>query len=462
MNIQEGKLLDKVRTCSKPSQLKITDIKYCKLDIPPWGTHLVRVETNQGICGYGELRDGASPTYLKMLKSRLLGENPCDVDRLFRKIKPFGGPARQSAGVCAIELALWDLAGKAYDVPVYQFLGGRFRDKVRLYGDIHIEEGRSTGILMPPEKVGSILKGYMEQGFTVLKILSMELLVAKEGNASGPLDWMEELHKAEEHARNVSRKGNQADTARANAILYNFNSVSHPFTNMHITEQGLDELENYIERVRAVIGNKVPLALDHLGHFPLPDMIRIARRLERFHLAWLEDPLPWYLTQQYRELRQHTTTSIATGEDMYLAESFEPLLAAGGLDMVHPDLLTIGGILEGKRLNDLAGRHGVSMAMHMCESPIACIAAAHLCTACENIFALEYDAFDSPWWEDLIIGGAKPFLHNGFAQVSDAPGLGITGIDEALVREHGPIKEGSVWQSTDEWDQERSLDRIWS
>ena len=126
------------------------------------------------------MRDGASPTYLKLLKSRLIGENPCEVDRLFRKIKQFGGQSRQAGGVCAVELALWDLAGKAYGVPVYQMIGGRFRDRVRLYADTHIEDGRATGVLMDPKDVGAVLKGYMEEGFTVLKILSVELLMAQE------------------------------------------------------------------------------------------------------------------------------------------------------------------------------------------------------------------------------------------------------------------------------------------
>ena len=96
---------------------------------------IIRLDTNQGLVGWGEVRDGASATYALFLKSRLLGENPCNVDRLFRKIKQFGGPARQAGGVCGVEMALWDLAGKAYGVPAFQMLGGRFRDQVRLYAD---------------------------------------------------------------------------------------------------------------------------------------------------------------------------------------------------------------------------------------------------------------------------------------------------------------------------------------
>ena len=460
--VNYGECLDYVRRSSNPSKLRITDVKFTKVDLPPWGCSLVRIDTNQGISGYGEMRDGASPTYLKYLKSRIMGENPCEVDRIFRKIKQFGGPARQAAGVCAVELALWDLAGKAYGVPVYQLLGGRFREKVRLYADTHIEEGRATGILMEPEKVGRILKGYMDQGFTVVKILSVELLMAQEGNTCGPLDWVDELRAVEEKVRQVTRTGTRAESSAANALLYDFNRIPHPFTNMHVTEQGLDQLDEYIGRVRSVIGTKVPLAIDHFGHFPLPDMIKIARRLEKYHLAWLEDMLPWYLTDQYRELKHATTAPIATGEDMYLAESFEPLLQAGALDVVHPDLLTSGGILETKKLGDLAARYGASMALHMCESPVSALAGAHMATASENFFAQEHDAFDSEWWQDLIIGPVKPIVKDGFTVITDAPGLGIEGLNEDLNREHGPMKGKDVWVSTDEWNQETSLDRIWS
>lgn len=461
-NREYAEVLNRVRTSSNPSALRITDLKVCKVDLPPWGCNLIRLETNQGICGYGEMRDGCSPTYVKMLKSRLVGENPCEVDRIFRKIRQFGGQSRQAGGVCAVELALWDLAGKAYGVPVYQLLGGRFRDKVRLYADTHIEDGRATGTLMEPEDVGRVLKGYMDQGYTVLKILSVELLLAQPGNTCGPLDWMRELRVAEDEVRRVARTGTRAEVSAANARLYDFNRIAHPFTNMHVTEKGLDELEDYIARVRSVIGNEVPLAIDHFGHFPLPDMIKIAQRLERFHLAWLEDMLPWQLTEQYKALKQSASVSLATGEDMYLAETFEPLLAAGAIDVVHPDILTSGGILETKKLGDLAAKYGASMAVHMCESPVASLAAAHMATASENFFALEHDAFDSPWWEDLIIGPVKPMVKDGFARVTDAPGLGIESLNDEVIREHGPIKEGDVWVSTDEWNAETSLDRLWS
>src|SRR6266849_3864157 len=104
-------------TNSKPSDLKITDLRVAVIGKAPMTCPLIRIDTDQGIYGLGEVRDGASATYALMLKSRLLGENPCDVDRLFRKIKQFGHHGRQGGGVCAVEMALWDIAGKAYGVP---------------------------------------------------------------------------------------------------------------------------------------------------------------------------------------------------------------------------------------------------------------------------------------------------------------------------------------------------------
>ena len=124
----------KVNKASKPSDLKITDLRYCVTTVLG-RTAIIRIDTNQGIYGLGEVRDGADPRYALMLKSRILGENPCNVEKIFKIIKQFGGPARQAGGVCGVEMALWDLCGKAYDVPAWQLLGGRYRDSIRIYAD---------------------------------------------------------------------------------------------------------------------------------------------------------------------------------------------------------------------------------------------------------------------------------------------------------------------------------------
>ena len=121
----------KVSRASRPADLRITDMRYAQVGNTP----IIRIYTNQDIVGHGDVRDGADPRFALFLKSRILGENPCNVEMLFKRIRQFGTQARGAGGVCAVEMALWDLAGKAYGVPVYQLLGGKYRDRVRVYVD---------------------------------------------------------------------------------------------------------------------------------------------------------------------------------------------------------------------------------------------------------------------------------------------------------------------------------------
>jgi len=147
---------DNINTFSRPSELRITDLRVATVGWDGWRFPIIRIDTNQGLNGYGEVRDGASKTFALMLKSRLVGENPCNVDKLFRKIKQFGHHARQGGGVCAVEMALMDLAGKAYGVPAHMLAGGKFRDAIRLYCDTPNEPtGVSDGSPGPAAHAGS-------------------------------------------------------------------------------------------------------------------------------------------------------------------------------------------------------------------------------------------------------------------------------------------------------------------
>src|SRR4051794_29066973 len=167
-------------TNSKPSDLKITDMRALTVRGAPMTCPIIRIDTNQGIYGLGEVRDAASKTYALFLKSRIMGENPCNIDKIFRKIKQFGGHSRQGGGVCAVEMALWDLAGKAYNVPVYQMLGGKFRDRIRCYAD--------TTESHDPKIYGERLKKRRDEGFTWLKMdLGADLLQDIPGTFSAPL-----------------------------------------------------------------------------------------------------------------------------------------------------------------------------------------------------------------------------------------------------------------------------------
>lgn len=456
MESKHPMMMGAVNTNSGPSSLKITDIRVADITGAPMHCTLVKVFTNQGLVGYGEVRDGGSRNFILALKGRLLGENPCNIDKLFRRVKQFGGPARQGGGVCGIELALWDLAGKAYGVPVYQMLGGKFRDRIRMYCDTDIE-GKHTG-----KEMGEALKKRMEMGFTFLKMdLGIDLLYDIPGALCAPLGRVEELSRSSRVYEAVSR-GLSGEKRELRNRMYDIQNIPHPFTGVQVTEYGYDILEQYVREVREITGYEIPLAIDHFGHMGVEACIRLARRVEPYNIAWMEDMIPWQMTDQYVRLRNSTTVPICTGEDIYLKENFRPLLEKGGVSVIHPDILTSGGILENKKIGDMAQEYGVAMAIHMAESPIACMAAVHSAAATENFLALEFHSVDVPWWSDLVSGPQKPIVDHGYITVPDAPGLGIEALEDEVIREHLHPDYPTMWESTREWDNDYSHDRTWS
>ena len=433
-----------------PATLKITDVRFADIDGAPKRCTLVKVYTNQGIVGYGEVRDASSRTYAAMLKSRIIGENPCNVEKIFRRIKQFGGHSRQAGGVCAIEVACWDIAGKVWGVPVWQLLGGKFRDKIRCYCDTDSEGGGRD--------MGKALKERMDRGFTFLKMdLGIELLMNQPGTLSAPLGFLEIM---KEYKQVFKTPHGSINPSAMRGAAYDLFNTAHPFTGIHLTEKGLDFLENYMKECREAVGYEVPIAIDHLGHIPLEDCIKLAKRLEKYNLAWMEDAVPWQMTDQWVRLHEATTVPLGTGEDIYLKENFKPLFESGALAVVHPDILTAGGIMETKKIGDMAEDYGVQMNLHMAESPIACLAAVHVAAATRNFMSLELHSVDVPWWGDLV----KPSLSydGGYITVPDAPGLGIEELNEDLIKEklHSDFPE--AWAPTTEWDKEWSNDRQWS
>lgn len=404
--------------------LKITDLRVAVVGKAPMTCPLIRIDTDQGIYGLGEVRDGASKTYALMLKSRLVGENPLDVDRLFRKIKQFGFHGRQGGGVSAIEMALWDIAGKFYGVPVYQLLGGKFRDKIRIYCD--------TEMAKDPAVTAGKLKARIAQGFTFLKMdLGIGLLEKLPGMLTLP----------------------------AGLTLRDVYNTQHMFTGVEITEKGVEYLAAHVAKVREEIGMDIPLAADHFGHCGINSCIRLGRALEPYNLAWLEDMIPWQYSDLWKRITDAVALPTCTGEDIYLKEPFAELCQRHAVDVIHPDLMTAGGILETKKIGDMAQEYGIPMALHFAGTPVACMANVHCAAATENFIALENHSIDIPWWNDLVEGIEKPIVQNGFIPVPDAPGLGVT-LNDEVVQEH--LHEPGYFEPTPEWDAERSWDRLWS
>ena len=414
-------ILSDVRTASRPSELKITDMRVVRTQV---GGPILKLYTNQDIYGLGEVRDGGSSTYALMLKSRLIGENPCNVDKVFRKIKQFGHHGRQGGGVSGIEMALMDLAGKAYGVPCYQLAGGKFRDKIRCYSD--------TPSIKDAEEMGHKLQERIDRGFTFLKMdVGVGLLRGTEGTISAPEGSL------------------------------NTHTIMHPFTGIRLTEKGIGILCEYVETVRNIIGYEIPLAADHFGHIGIEDCIRLAGALEEYNLAWLEDMVPWQYTDQYVRLSNSCATPICTGEDIYCKEDFMPLFENKAIAICHPDIATSGGILETKKIGDLAEEHGIAMALHMAGTPVCAMASVHCAAATSNFLVLENHSVDNPWWDDMVTGLPNPIIQDGYIAVPDAPGLGIE-LNEEVIREHLHSDETGYFVPTPEWDSERSHDRLWS
>jgi L-alanine-DL-glutamate epimerase-like enolase superfamily enzyme len=411
-------------TNSKPSDLRITDLRVLTIGRAPMTCPILRIDTNQGIYGLGEVRDGASKNYALMLKSRLLKENPCNVDKLFRKVKQFGGHSRQAGGVCAVEMALWDLAGKAYNVPVYQMLGGKFRDKIRCYADTTEDHD--------PKVYGARLKARRDQGFTWLKMdLGVDLVAKVPGALTMPA---------------------------GNGLGYG-DPVQHMFTGNEITPKGVALMGEYVAAIREQVGYDIPLSADHFGHIGVNSCIRLGKEMEKYNLAWLEDMIPWQYTELLKKISDAVDIPILTGEDIYLKEGFLELARTHAVDIVHPDLATSGGILETKKIGDHCQELGVPMAMHFAGTPVSCMANVHCAAATENFLVLENHSVDIPWWNDLVEGIEKPIVNKGFITVPDKPGLGIT-LNEEVVKQH--LQEPGYFEPTPQWNVDRTNDRQWS
>ncbi|HTZ46544.1 MAG TPA: mandelate racemase/muconate lactonizing enzyme family protein [Verrucomicrobiae bacterium] len=418
-----------VNTNSSPSALKITDLRVATITKPgPSPCTILRIDTNQSVYGLGEVRDGASPTYALFLKSRLVGQNPLKLDKLFREIKQFGGPARQGGGVCAVEMALWDITGKVYNAPVYALLGGgKFRDKIRIYADT--EESKDPKVYAQRMKARKDV-----MGLTWLKMdLGIEMVADTPGTVTNPTDIEQ----------------------------WQVHQLPHPLLAMEVTDKGIAMLEQYVAAVRDAVGMEIPLSMDHLGHLGVKSIIRLGKAYEKYNLSWMEDVIPWNYTDLLKQISLESPTPILTGEDIYLKEPFQVLCESHAVGKIQPDLATSGGILETHKIGDMAQEYGVPMALHYAGTPIGCMASVHCAAATQNFLALENHSLDVPWWSSLVQEGVQaPIVNHGWIEVPDRPGLGVT-LNEDMVRQHLAPGTG-YFEPTTQWDQEHSWDRLWS
>jgi len=394
--------------------IKITDLRCAIIG----GSPVIRITTNEGISGYGQAE--TSKSYLKpfvlFYKNYLMGEDPTNVERCMMKIRRMGSFKPWGSAVSAIEMALWDIAGKAAGLPVYKLLGGKVRDRVRIYnGGVERRNplrASSTGT-EPADYAETVsrMKAAKEK-FTIIK---MAIGFHSSMGAEAPNFFY-------------------GDPVGPN---------NPPHANRGtLTEQGLKRIVACVEAMKKVLGDEIGLALDCGPGYMLSDAIRLAKTLEPYNLMWMEDLLtgdyrPYVMADDYLELTRSTTVPIHTGEQIYLRQNFRELIEKNAVRVIGPDVADVGGLAEIKWIAEFADLHGIQMAPHgIFDGLIGNAAQVQVAaTMPQNFIAFEYSVGSTEWWYDIIDGLPNPIVKDGHIEVWDKPGLGVE-FNVKLAKQH--------------------------
>ena len=380
--------IDKAPKRSAPSTLKITDVK-CAY-IRNGGALFVKVYTNQGIYGCGEGADAVQGTYhlVKKLGERIKGENPLNIHRLFEDIRKSGFFQGAQSGMyvavlTAIETALWDLAGKALDVPVYQLLGGKFRDKIRVYMDTALYQNR----LPKPEDFAVAAREAVDMGFTAVKF---DLDQANDPNKYDHYNWT-------------------ASPAE------------------------LQRMYDQMAATRQEVGPNIDICADMHGRYDAVTGMKVAKLLEPLNMMWLEEPIAAENIDAYKQITDSTSTPICAGENHYLAYGFRKMLEIGAVNIIMPDLQKAGGLGEAQRIANLANLYYVPFAPHMVASYLGAMASCHVCASVPNFMILEWQIYfhKNPMFKEIVTFDG-PMVENGFITLSEKPGIGVDINEEGM------------------------------
>jgi L-alanine-DL-glutamate epimerase-like enolase superfamily enzyme len=313
------------------------------------------------------------------------------------KIRRLGAFKPWGSAVSAIEIALWDIAGKAAGVPVYKLLGGKIRDRVRVYnGAVRFPMAGSN----PEDYADNMAKmKAAKEGFSIIK----------QGIAyHGPM------------------------AAEVPDFSYGEPRAEGRYARGPLTERGLKHVIACVEAMKEVLGDEIGLALDGGPGWTVPDTLKLARALEPLNVMWLEDMItgdytPWVLPDLYQQVTPYTTTPIHTGEQIYLRQNFKELIEKKAVNVIGPDPCDVGGIAELKWIAEYADLHGILVAPHGTADGLIGLAALVQMSATlpQNYIAFEYTTGDPEWWYDIIEGLPDPIVEDSFIRVWDTPGLGV-------------------------------------
>jgi L-alanine-DL-glutamate epimerase-like enolase superfamily enzyme len=412
--------------------LKITDIRTAVVEAN-YDWTFVRVYTDEDITGLGEcfLAPGLTGI-IRDLKPLLVGEDARNVDRLWSKMRWAASGAGSMGGIIynaisGIEAALWDAVGKLYGVPIYQLLGGKYRDRVRIYADCHAGEAlEAMNAVMIPRHPRWLPE---EARMTV----AAEANHPVHGRAYGEPET-DEVFTPEMYANRAREAAGMGFTA----LKFDLD-VPNPHTlDTHsgtLTHAEIKYMVSLVEAVREGVGDTVDIAFDLHWRYDVSDAQRLAYELEPYGLMWLEDPVPPENVEAMRRVTRSTKTPISSGENYYMRYGFREVLEKGALDVIAPDLQKAGGLLEGRRIADLADAHYVAVAPHCISSPVGTIASAHVAAAIPNFLALEWHGMSVPFWAEMVMGFDGAIIENGFLRVPEGPGLGVE-LNEEVARRY--------------------------
>jgi galactonate dehydratase len=368
--------------------MKITEIRTGEV----WGhgySCYVRIFTDKGIVGTGECIHGGDgiQNIIAGLARHILGEDPMNVDRLIekmRRMRVFDGAASGNfvTAITGIEIALWDLVGRATGLPVYALLGGKFRDKIRVYSDCHAGGDDS------PQANADKAKQVVDMGFTAIKFDIDDL--------GSPLKY---------------------------------DRFNHTVNNAE-----LDTMVAKVAAIREAVGPHIDVAMDLHGRYDTSSGIRIAKALEPYRLLWLEEPVPPENIDAMREVKRSTTTPICAGENIFMRWGFKDMLEKQAVDIIMPDLPKCCGLSEGKKIANMAEVYYIPLAPHNVCGPLGTIASCHCCASVPNFLVLEWHWMERPHWHDLVKAD-PPLIQDGYITLTDRPGLGWD-MDEEAAEKH--------------------------
>jgi len=389
----------------------------------------VRIETDEGLRGLGESFFAPGLTaILRALEPLLIGEDPRDIHRLFRKLQLATSGAGSVAGIVynaisGIEAALWDLLGQALNVPIYRLLGGKFRDKVRIYADCHGGEA-------------------LESLDEVLRSRPASWLAKDAGHKAAANQAKDYFGEAGSEPavtpEDIRRRALEKRAEGFTALKFDLDVPGAEGRDPHnraLDDRAIDHMVRLVAAAHDAVGKDTEIAVDCHWRYNAADIVKVARELEPFGLLWLEDPVPPNNSAALKAVQSKVNVPIATGENLYLFEGFEEIIAQHALGVVTPDLQKVGGLSVAQRIAQFADAHTMPVAPHNISSPVGTLAAAHFCAAIPNFLALEFHASDVPFWNDLIEGLPAPLIQKGFIPVPEKPGLGVT-LNEEVARRY--------------------------